>query len=142
MSAPFEMPSRVTFARVKALEIDAEQIIALFQVGDGRAVAFRGMPADARAVGMRGMSKFGKVVLLVESAEFPTVDVSEGAALPSLDIEATTVAFRAPEPEAASDLPVRGAADFPPCLCGAAEALARGEKYFGRIDIVCPRCDL
>jgi hypothetical protein len=97
MSPPIEMPSRVTFARVKALEIDAADLIRLLQTGDGRAVAFRGMPADARAVGIRGMPKFGKVVLLVESAEFPTVDVSEGAALPSLDIEAVTVVLRAPE---------------------------------------------
>jgi hypothetical protein len=94
-----ELPERMTFAKVKALEIDAEQIIRLFQTGDGRAVTFRGIPSDARAVGIRGMEKFGKIVLLVESSEFPVVDVSEGAPLPSLDVEARTVLFRSAEKE-------------------------------------------
>lgn len=99
MAEAISLPKNMTFAHVKALELDAEQIIKLFQVGAGRAVTFRGMPADARALGMRGMSKFGKVVLLVESAEFPLVDASEGAPLPSLDIEARTMTLRVPESE-------------------------------------------
>lgn len=93
-----EMPRRATFMKVKALEVDAADLVALMKTGEGRAVQFQGMPADAQAVSIRTLPMaVGKLVLLIESAEFPLIDVSDGAILPSLDVRAGTVVLRAPE---------------------------------------------
>lgn len=98
MSSLVDLSTRATFARVRALEIDGQQLVALFQTEWPKAIHFKGMPADARAIGIRTL-KFavGKVVLLIESAEFPLIDCSEGTALPSLDIHAAPVVLLTPD---------------------------------------------
>jgi len=90
-----DLGTRATFARVKALEVDGADLVALLKTGGTKAVQFQGMPQDAVAVGIRTLPfAVGKLVLLVESNEFPLIDVSEGAVLPSLDVKAGTIALR------------------------------------------------